>query len=105
MTNRRHWLAGAAILFWGSAMAATATRPQRATAPPPVPLMAPTRTPNQAGARAARVSYETQIRPLIVENCLECHSSEKRKGGLSLATYADALEGGKDGPIVRPGHG
>src|SRR6185436_6562538 len=57
----------------------------------------------QARAAAARVNYETQIRPLIVDNCFDCHSADKRKGGLSLATYADILEGGKDGPIVRPG--
>ncbi len=67
-------------------MAATATRPQRA-----------------AGPRPARVSYDAQIRPLIVEYCLRCHNQDQRKGGLSLATYADVLEGGKDGPVVRPG--
>ncbi len=51
------------------------------------------------------IDYERQVRPLIVDNCLDCHSADKRKGGLSLATYADILEGGKDGPIVRPGNG
>src|SRR5436190_21490283 len=54
---------------------------------------------------SATIDYERQVRPLIVENCLDCHSGDKRKGGLSLATYADILEGGKDGPIVRPGNG
>ena len=41
--------------------------------------------------------------PLLDSRCGECHNGTKRKGGLSLATYADILDGGKDGPIVRPG--
>jgi Protein of unknown function (DUF1549)/Protein of unknown function (DUF1553)/Planctomycete cytochrome C len=53
---------------------------------------------------AARVDFERQIQPILKENCLECHSQDKRKGGLSLATYSDVLEGGKDGAIVRPGN-
>jgi len=51
---------------------------------------------------ASRVSYE-DVRPIFEANCLECHSQDKRKGGLSLAAYGDILDGGKDGPIVRPG--
>ena len=50
------------------------------------------------------VDYERQIKPILSDNCLECHSQDKRKGGLSLATYGDVLDGGKDGAVVRPGH-
>jgi mono/diheme cytochrome c family protein len=53
----------------------------------------------------ARIDYDRQVKPLLEKNCLECHSQDKRKGGLSLATYDDILDGGKDGPVVRPGHG
>jgi hypothetical protein len=56
-------------------------------------------------ASATPISYEQQVRPILSENCLDCHSQDKRKGGLSLASYADVLDGGKDGPIVRPGNG
>jgi mono/diheme cytochrome c family protein len=52
---------------------------------------------------AARIDYQRQIRPILAKRCLECHSSDKRKGGLSLATYADALEGGRNGAAIRPG--
>ncbi len=51
------------------------------------------------------VDYQRQIRPIIEKHCLECHSQDKRKGGLSLATYEDALEGGRNGPVIRPGNG
>ena len=44
------------------------------------------------------------MRPIIESHCLECHSAEKRKGGLSLATYADALDGGRNGAVIRPGN-
>ena len=54
--------------------------------------------------RPALVDYERQVRTIIEENCLECHSQDKRKGGLSLATYQDLLEGGRSGPIIRPGN-
>jgi len=50
------------------------------------------------------IDFERQIEPIIKERCLECHSQDKRKGGLSLATYADALDGGRNGPAIRPGN-
>src|SRR6266542_335901 len=52
-----------------------------------------------------RVDFERQVQPIIADRCLECHSQDKRKGGLSLATYADALDGGRNGPAIRPGNG
>jgi hypothetical protein len=51
-----------------------------------------------------RVDFEKQVKPILAANCLECHSADKRKGGLSLAEYADVLEGGKNGPVIRPGN-
>ena len=69
----------------------------RAEAPLPVrPVVA--RTPG-----APLVDYTRQVKTIIDENCLECHSQDKRKGGLSLATYEDVLEGGRSGAVVRPG--
>ena len=53
--------------------------------------------------RASLVDFERQVQPLLAKNCLECHSQDKRKGGLSLATYGDALEGGRNGAVIMPG--
>jgi hypothetical protein len=75
-------LAALAACLWGGAILA---QQQRATAP------------------AVRIDFQKQIQPILAERCLECHSQDKRKGGLSLAAYADILEGGKDGAVVRPG--
>ena len=58
----------------------------------------------QTPASRTRVDYERQVRPILESSCSECHSQDKRKGGLSLATYADVLEGGRSGAAVRPGN-
>lgn len=58
-----------------------------------------------APSQKPTIDYERQIRPIIRANCLACHNAEKRKGGLSLASYEDVLEGGRSGAIVRPGRG
>jgi mono/diheme cytochrome c family protein len=58
----------------------------------------------QAGARAL-VDFRQQIQPIIAKHCLECHSQDRRRGGLSLASYDDAMEGGKNGPVIRPANG
>ncbi len=59
--------------------------------------------PAAQSALAARVDYQRQIQPIFARRCLECHNETKRSGGLSLASYSDALEGGRTGAIIRPG--
>ncbi len=57
-----------------------------------------------ANPGGALIDFERQVQPILAKNCLECHSQDKRKGGLSLATYADALDGGRNGAVIRPGN-
>jgi hypothetical protein len=56
-------------------------------------------------ARQSRIDFHSQVEPIVKRACLECHSQDKRRGGLSLATYADALDGGRNGAVIRPGNG
>jgi hypothetical protein len=56
-----------------------------------------------APSSATRIDFARQVQPIIAKRCLECHNQDRRQGGLSLATYADALEGGRDGFVIRPG--
>jgi mono/diheme cytochrome c family protein len=49
------------------------------------------------------VDYDRQIHPIFASKCFACHSQEKRSGGLSLYTYEDVLNGGRNGGTVRPG--
>ncbi len=56
-----------------------------------------------AGISLATVDYQNQIHTILAAKCLSCHSAERRSGGLSLAAYADVLEGGRSGGSLRPG--
>jgi hypothetical protein len=48
--------------------------------------------------------FESRIRPVLVERCAECHTpGPKMKGGLSVATRADLVQGGDTGPALVPG--
>ena len=49
--------------------------------------------------------FEKEIRPLLVEHCLQCHSPEKKvRGGLRLDHPEGWLKGGDSGPAVVPGN-
>ena len=47
--------------------------------------------------------FETKVRPVLVNKCYSCHASAA-KGGLRLDSRKALLQGGKDGPVVVPGH-
>jgi hypothetical protein len=49
--------------------------------------------------------FESRIRPILVENCYECHSAtaKKIKGGLLLDSRTAVQRGGNTGPAITPG--
>ena len=49
--------------------------------------------------------FETRIRPVLVNQCYECHSSQSKKvkGSLLLDTRAGIRRGGDSGASVVPG--
>ncbi len=49
--------------------------------------------------------FENRIRPVLAEQCHDCHSSraERVRGGLRVDSRASLLEGGDSGPAVIPG--
>ena len=55
-------------------------------------------------SQAQLAFFETKIRPVLVEQCLACHSNDdKQKGGLSLTSRTGLLSGGESGPAIVPG--
>ena len=82
-------LIGGAACLWGAAVLAVSQTPLTIRAPG---AHAHARRLPAAGAAAPR------------DHVFECHSQDRRKGGLSLATYGDVLEGGRSGAVVRPGN-
>ena len=57
-----------------------------------------------AGTAAAQgtISYSSDIQPIFTTSCAPCHIAAKT-AGLSLATYAGVMAGGKDGAVIKPG--
>ncbi len=57
-------------------------------------------------AKGAReVDFETEIRPVLEVQCLQCHNSETSRefAGLNLETRELALTTGRSAPVIRPG--
>ncbi|MBN4046868.1 PSD1 domain-containing protein [bacterium AH-315-P07] len=59
-----------------------------------------------APARAVDpVSFQDEIHPILAERCFKCHGGKKRKGGFSMNSREELLEGGEFGPAVALGKG
>ncbi|MCA9054446.1 MAG: PSD1 domain-containing protein, partial [Planctomycetaceae bacterium] len=48
--------------------------------------------------------FETEIAPLLIKRCLECHQGADPSGGLLLETRTGLLKGGDSGYVVDWGH-
>ncbi|MGI9427963.1 MAG: PSD1 and planctomycete cytochrome C domain-containing protein [Bythopirellula sp.] len=56
---------------------------------------------NEQAAENQLEFFESQIRPVLIERCYECHnSSGTAEGGLSIDHRRGVLDGGNGGPIV-----
>ena len=49
------------------------------------------------------VTYANDIKPILDNSCVKCHSGDKPKGKLHLDSLAGILKGGVDGVVVEPG--
>ena len=53
--------------------------------------------------RAGLEFFETSIRPLLIENCYQCHGEKKQESGLALNSAGAMLKGGDRGPPIVAG--
>jgi mono/diheme cytochrome c family protein len=53
-----------------------------------------------ADTNAAEEFFETQIRPLLLAHCVECHGGKKEESGLRLDSRQSILKGNEEGPVV-----
>src|SRR5262249_60490605 len=51
----------------------------------------------------AETFFETKIRPVLAETCLQCHGGDKVSGGLRVDSREALLKGGEHGPALIPG--
>jgi Planctomycete cytochrome C len=49
-------------------------------------------------------TYAKDIKPILDNSCVKCHSGEKPKGKLRLDSLENALKGGEDGKVIVPGN-
>ncbi len=79
--------------------------PETPTPLPPTPTQPPTATvaPTAAGGGTAAVVTWTEVAPIFAARCGMCHSATLATNGLNLSTYADAIKGAQDGPVIVPG--
>ncbi|MFM2177396.1 MAG: hypothetical protein RL015_1494, partial [Verrucomicrobiota bacterium] len=48
--------------------------------------------------------FESRIRPILAQECYECHSiATKQKGGLVLDSRSGWQAGGDSGDVIKPG--
>ncbi|CAM1345657.1 hypothetical protein [Tenacibaculum amylolyticum] len=48
-----------------------------------------------------KVSYNTDIQPIIFNNCLTCHSSVNPANGLILETYTQVRNSAENGTLIQ----
>jgi len=47
--------------------------------------------------------FEKHIRPILIDNCFECHAGNESKGGLRLDSKTSLTTGGDSGSVIDPG--
>jgi dipeptidyl aminopeptidase/acylaminoacyl peptidase len=51
---------------------------------------------------ASEPSFNSDIAPILQKNCLACHSSAEKMGGLVMESYDSLIKGGAHGPPILP---
>lgn len=55
------------------------------------------------GQSPAKLNYEQHVLPFLMEKCGNCHSADKKRGGLVVTNYQKIMEGGSSGAVIKPG--
>ena len=65
----------------------------------------PTEVPAmQASSQGVAVSFANDVLPIFESRCRNCHGGNRSEEGLDLLSYADLMNGSKNGPVVLPGN-
>jgi hypothetical protein len=114
-STTKYLAAGAAFTVAVTSMAlaaAPAPKPKTPATKRPVAAPAsPTASTPAAGtmdAAEANRFFAEQVKPILQNNCLSCHSGEKPQGELALTTREALVKGGHSGPsldLKNPGKG
>jgi len=61
------------------------------------------RAESPADTSAHEDFFESEVRPLLLSQCSDCHGAEEQSGGLRIDSLASLLSGGDTGPAIVPG--
>src|SRR5580700_10189311 len=56
-----------------------------------------------AGCGAQAADFTTQVQPILTVSCVPCHHGAKGSGGLALDSAQAIAQGGRSGPVIKPG--
>lgn len=84
----------------GANVRLTPAPPEKAPAPPSLPVLTP---PPMPQAQAAGVTFEQHVLPIFQAKCVNCHGAIKQKADLDVRTLAALRKGGDSGPSVVAG--
>ena len=59
---------------------------------------------NRVTYGADKVTYVTDVLPILRNSCLNCHNPDKHKAGLDLSTYQALMQGSDSNKVVEPGN-
>jgi nitrate/TMAO reductase-like tetraheme cytochrome c subunit len=65
-----------------------------------LPTPAPT---TEVPAGMENPTFDSYAGPLFASKCTVCHGGSSPQKGLNFSTYADAMKGGDEGPVIKPG--
>ncbi len=65
----------------------------------------PSQVPRSSNANQVEQEkfFETKVRPLLTQYCVECHGPDDQSGELRLDRQVHFRRGGSSGPVVAPG--
>src|ERR1700691_5744088 len=56
-----------------------------------------------ASCAAQAADFTTQVQPILTTSCVPCHHGAKGSGGLALDSAQAIAQGGRSGPVIKPG--
>ena len=59
--------------------------------------------PNSNCTAADQVDFDREVKPILDQYCVGCHTKDDPEGGYVMETYAELISGGNHGTAVTPG--
>jgi hypothetical protein len=53
--------------------------------------------------KAAKITYDEHVAPILRDKCAGCHNPDKSRGGLVVTSYSALMTGGSSGGVIKPG--